>query len=194
LHQRQQRRLGFLGKIGNGCAFGLGVIVKEIDRCSRVGHEADARSSRQPAAFERERGFDQIVERTVIDDAVTVAHGEIGRVVAGDGAGVGLRGRLRWRRGAGLDGEDRLAHGKRAAGHMHESLRPPDAFDEQDDLARVRIVDDEIEIVRKGKIGLITGCNAVGVAQSPLGCGFHPELEQSAGLEDAGDRARRKPA
>ena len=194
LHQRQQRRLGLLGEVGNGGALGLRIVVKQIDRCSRVGHEADARPFRRPAAFERERGFDKIVERAVIDDAVTLAHGEIGGVVAGDGAGVRLRGGLRLHRGAGLDGKDRFAQGKRAARRVHERLRAANAFDEEDDLARVRVVDDEIEIIGKAEIRLVARRDAIGVAKPPLGRSFHPELQQPAGLEDAGDRTRRKPA
>ncbi len=194
LHQGQERGLGRVREVGHGGAFGLGIIVKEVDRAARGGDEADARSLRQPSALERERGFDEIVERAVIDDAVTLAHGEIGGIIAGDGAGVRLRGGLRLRSRAGLDGEDRLAHGKRAAGGMHESLGPADAFDEQHDLARRGIVDDEIEVVGKPEVGLVARRDAVGVAQPALRGGFHPELDGAAGLEDAGDRAGREPA
>src|SRR5262249_18365434 len=67
------------------------------------------------------------------------------------------------------------------------------AFDKQDDLARVRVVDDEIEIIGKAEIRLVARCDAIGIAQPPLGRGFHPELQQSAGLEDAGERTRCKP-
>ena len=130
----------------------------------------------------------------MIDDAVALAHGEIRGIIAGDGAGVGLRGGARLCGDAGLDGEDGLAHGERAAGGMHEGLRPANAFDEQHDLARVRIVDDEIEIVGKTEVGLVARRDAIGVAQPPLGRGLHPELDQAAGLEDAGDRTGRKPA
>src|ERR1700730_17030338 len=74
------------------------------------------------------------------------------------------------------------------------SARPADAFDEQHDLARVRIVDGEVEVVGKAEIGLVARRDAIGVAQPPVGRGLHPELDQAAGLEDAGDRTGRKPA
>ena len=181
-------------KSGTAARFGLGIVVQQIDRCSRGGDEGDARSLRQPPAVERERGFDEIVERAAIDDAIALAHGEVGGIIAGDGAGMGQRGGLRFRGHAGLDGEDGLAHGERASGRMHERLRPPDAFDEQHDLAGLGIGDDEVEVIRETEIGLVARRDAIGKAQAAVGGRSHPELEQAAGLEDAGDRARCEPA
>ncbi len=189
LHHGQQRRLGGVGEVGHGRAFGLRIVVQQVDRSSRRGDETDARAIRQPPAGEREGGFDEIVERAVIDDAVALAHREIAGIVARDGAGVGLRGRLRLHGCAGLDRQDRFAHGERAAGRMHECLSAANAFDEQDDLMRLGIVDDEIEIIGESEIGFVARGDAIGKAQAALGRGFHPELDSTAGLEDAGDRA-----
>ena len=75
--------------------------------------------------------------------------------VARNRPGVGLRGGLRLRRRAGLDGKDRLAHGNGAAGRVHERFRPANAFDEQHDLTRLGIVDDEVEVVGEAEIGLV---------------------------------------
>ena len=194
LHHGLERGLGRVGEVRHDRAFDLGIVVKQIDGAARRGDEADARALRQPPAVEGERRFDEIVERAEIDDAVALAHGEIGGVVAGDRPGMGLRRRLRFRGCAGLDGEDRLAHGERAAGGMHECFGAADAFDEQHDLAGLRIVDDEIEIVGEAEIGLVARRDAIGIAQPPLGGGPHPELDGAAGLEDACGRARLEPA
>ncbi len=194
LHHRRQRGFGLLGVVGNDGAFGVAVVVEQVDRAARCGDEADARSFRQPAAVEGERRLHQIVERAAAHDAVTLAHGEIGGVVAGDGTGVGLRGGLRLRGGAGLDGEDGLAHGERATGRMHERLRPADAFDEQHDLPGRGIVDDEIQIIGEIEVGLVAGGDAIGIAQPAVGRRLHPELNGAAGLEQACHRARRQAA
>src|SRR5258708_2133373 len=77
---------------------------------------------------------------------------------------------------------------------MHEGLRPADAFDEQHDLARVGIVDDEGEGVGKAEIGLVARRDAIGVAQPPVGPGLHPDLDQAAALEYPGDLPGAKPA
>ncbi len=107
---------------------------------------------------------------------------------------MGQRGGLRLRGGAGLDRDDRLARGQRAAGRLHERFGPADAFDEQHDLARVRVVDDEIEVVGKPEVGLVARCDAIGEAQTPISAGAHEELDQPAGLEQAGDRPGLQPA
>ena len=60
--------------------------------------------------------FEHVVERAAIADAVALAHRQIGRVVAADGAGMRLRRRARFLRGAGLDRHDRFAGFERATG------------------------------------------------------------------------------
>ena len=189
LHHRLHRGLGSVAEIRNGRAFLLGVIVKQIDCAARGGDESDARAFRQPAAFERQRGLDHVVERAAIDDAVALAHRQIGGVIAGDGAGVRLRGGLRLCRDAGLDGKDRLAHGECAAGSVHERFGPPDAFDEQHDHLGVRIVQHEVEIILEPKVRLVARGDAVGIAQAAVGGRAHPEHDGAAGLEQAGNRA-----
>ena len=181
-------------EIGHRRIFGRGVVVKQVDRCAGRGHEAHARAFRQPACLKRERRLDEIVKRAATDDAVALAHRDIGGIVAGNRAGMGLRGRARLQRCTGLDRDDRLAHCKCAASRMHERLRPADAFDEQHDRVRVGIVDEKIEVVGEAQIRLVTRGDAVGVPQPAVGRCFHEELEQAARLEDAGNRARRKPA
>ena len=94
LHEGQQGGVGFRREVGHRRAFGLGVVVEQIDRAARGGDESDARPFRQPAAVEGERGLQHVVERAAIDDAVALAHGEIGGIVAADRPGMGLRGRL----------------------------------------------------------------------------------------------------
>ena len=194
LHHGQERRLGRVREVGHRRAFGLGIVVQQVDGSARGGDKADARPFRQPSALERERGFDEVVERAIVDDAVALAHREIGGVVARDRAGMGLRGCLRLRRRPGLDGKDGLAHRQRAAGRVHERLRPADAFDEQHDLPRLGIIDDEVEVVGQAEIWLVARRDAVGEAQSALGPGLHPELDGAAGLEEACDRTGGQPA
>ena len=101
---------------------------------------------------------------------------------------------LRLRGGAGLDRQDRLAGLESAPRRLHEGLRPPYAFDEQRDDAGVRIVDQEVQIVGEIEIGLVPGRDPVGETQAAVGAGSQPELQRSARLEHAGDRAGRDAA
>ena len=192
LHERHQGGVGLRREVGHDRAFGFGVVVEQIDGAARGSNESDAWPFRQPAAVERERGLQHVVERAAIDDAVAFAHGEIGRIVAADRPGVGLRGRLRLRGGAGLDGENRLTGRERATRRLHEGLRAADALDEQDDDAGVRVIDQKMEVVREIEIGLVARGDAIGEAQAAVGAAAQPELQGAARLEDAANRARRK--
>ncbi len=88
LHQRKQRRLGRIGEVGHGRRFHLRIVMQQVNRGARRGHEGDARAPREAAAVEGERGFDEVIERAAVDDAIALAHGEVAGVIAGDGAGM----------------------------------------------------------------------------------------------------------
>ena len=190
LHEGHQRFVGRFFEVGNHRALDLGVVVEQIDRAARGGDKADARPLRQPAAGERERSFQEVVEGAAMADAVTFAHREIGRKIATDDAGVGKCRGLRFCGDAGLDRKDRLAGRERAPGGLHERQRAADALDEQHDRAGVRVVDQEIEVVGEIEIGLVARADAVGEAQTAVGAAAQPELQGAARLEDAADRAR----
>ena len=194
LQERQQGGVGGVRELRNDRALAFRIVEQEIDGAARGGDETDPRSLGQPSALEGERGLHHVVERATIADAVALAHGEIGRIVAADDAGVGGGRGLRLGGGAGLDRQDRLAGFERAGGRMHEGLRPPDAFDEQRDDAGVRIIDQEVEIIGEIEIGLVAGGDPVGEAQAAVGAGPQPELQRAARLEHAGDRAGRHAA
>ena len=102
------------------------------------------RPTRRPVrrhALDQLGGLEQLVEVAAADHAGRVERGVGHPRLAGQRSGMGDRRGLRLVAPADLDGHDRLAELERPIGQREEPLGALEALDEQDDRARLRVVE-----------------------------------------------------
>ena len=76
------------------------------------------------------------------------------------------------------------------ARRLHEYVRSTNAFDEQDDLLGMFVVDKIVDVIGKIQIEFVSGRNALGKLQAPRSAGAHEELQRAAGLKQTANRPR----
>ena len=159
---------------------GLAAGMSHHGEAAALGHALEQ------AGEELRRG-QHFVERADGDQAVTPRHGGEDARVVGEGAGVRCGHALARLRAPGLEHDDGLRSGVRPHHGTHEALGFADAFGEDDDDLRRRVVDEIVDEVGRRDVGLVAGGDQVAELEAPAGTA--DGTADSAALDGDGDGA-----
>ena len=137
----------------------LGKVEGKPAHGARVGHDGGAAGRRKGPRGEQQRHVGERVEPVHHRHAGMGEDGAGDGEIAGDGAGVGLRGASRRLRAPRLHQDDALAERARAGGEAQELLRLAHLLDEQRRHARRRILQDRLEEILRAEHRLVAGAD-----------------------------------
>jgi hypothetical protein len=151
-----------------------------------VGHDAQPRSGREPAAPDQLGAVEDVAEVADPRDAGAPERRVVDGVFRRHGAGMGGRGPGRGGEAAGLEGDDRLLPGERAR-RGHEAPGVRDGFDVEDDGPRVRVLAEVVDEVAEVHVERVPDRHEVRESDPALQRPVEHRRAQRARLRDERD-------